>query len=198
MSHYTDLGHSTPPELSSEDYISNPGYCGTSPSNYSIDSWVDDLPELSDFFPPDYIPADFDIPNPRRRRQHNDRKYCFVWPKDGRNGSKSGRMKDIITGRGPDIYVVSSPDVRSRLNMPTRGQWTQWNEKYPWAARYFPPRSAPWAQRSPHHRYDYRRRRYCVPDELTWTNAHWPRSSAPHSRFPLAFQPYNDGLQYFR
>ena len=200
MSYYNDLGHAhgPPPEYSSDDYMSSSG-CYATPSDFSVGSWVDNLPpELSDFYPPDYIPSDFDIPNSRRRRHQNNRKYCFVWPKDGKNGTTLGRMRDIATGRGPDIFVVSSPDVNSRYGMPTRGQWTQWNEKYPWAPRFFPPRSAPWAQRNPHHRYDYRRRKYCIPDQMAWTNAFWPKTSRSNPRYPLAFQSFDDGMQYLR
>jgi hypothetical protein len=34
--------------------------------------------------------------------------YHFIWPKDGQNGSKWGRAKDIFTGKGPDIHVTVS------------------------------------------------------------------------------------------
>ena len=197
MSYYMDPSCTydcpPPPGYSSEDYLSSSGYRDGSPSEFSVGSWIDDLPpDISKCYSSDFIPADFDIPTPRRRRQH--RKYCFVWPKDGRNGDRWGRMKDIATGRGPDMFVVSSPDVNSRLGMPNRGQWTQWNEKYPWAPRDFPPRAAPWAQRNPYGRYDFRRRRYGIPDQMTWTNAHWPRSSSSNFRFPLAFQQFNEAM----
>ena len=39
------------------------------------------------------------------RPQKNN--WAFIWPKDKPNQTKWGRMGDILTGKGPDIFVAS-------------------------------------------------------------------------------------------
>ena len=61
----------------------------------------------------------------RRVKPH----YTFIWPKDGKRGSKMGRWKDIFANEGPDIHVAISADKRDTLyNRQRRAQWSRWTE----------------------------------------------------------------------
>jgi hypothetical protein len=45
---------------------------------------------------------DGELHNVHRHKKH----YHFIWPKDGKNGTKWGRLKDIFSGEGPNIHVT--------------------------------------------------------------------------------------------
>ena len=50
--------------------------------------------------------------------------YHFIWPKDGKNGSKWGRFKDIMSGKGPDIHVtVGAKKMDYMHHRPRKPRW---------------------------------------------------------------------------
>lgn len=52
---------------------------------------------------------------PRMRDPHgNERRMQFVWPSDGKRKYTWGRWKDILSDKGPDIYVTKQGDRPSR------------------------------------------------------------------------------------
>ena len=51
---------------------------------------------------------------------------AFIWPKDGRNGSKWGRMKDILQDKGPDIHIAISADKMDYMK--NRQQKSGWSD----------------------------------------------------------------------
>ncbi|KAF2761402.1 hypothetical protein EJ05DRAFT_497953 [Pseudovirgaria hyperparasitica] len=126
--------------------------------------------------------------------------HAMVWPKDGKNGSKWGRMKDILGDKGPDIYMTTSGHAgMAKDHRPLRSHWSQWeymedvpSERDP---RLNDPnfdnnnlRPAPWVklyQKRPYQRYDFRSRRYGSVNPLTYSDAVW-RGSNDKRRWPIA------------
>jgi len=93
----------------------------------------------------------------------------WIWPKDPRPGKpshwpRSWRLRDIFTNRGPDIYVGVIGKKRSQTN------WHRWGNdiKNPGDTDECDT-PIPWARRGPGVRYDFRRRKYQVPDHGTWS-----------------------------
>ncbi|KAK3078070.1 hypothetical protein LTS18_008521 [Coniosporium uncinatum] len=122
-------------------------------------------------------------------------KWAMVWPRDGKNGSYMGRWKDIITGKGPDMYVGSHRGRGYGWDKPSRGQWSKWanNPAYPgipleaWE-RNTRTTSMPWAQRSSERPYDFLRREYAKPKPYTWTDARWPDEPNGQYKQPAAYR----------
>jgi hypothetical protein len=120
---------------------------------------------------------------------------AFVWPKDGRNGTAWGRLKDIMQNKGPDIYVTMNADKHDYMaNRPTKAQWAGypglggWDPWGPWS---FPSwKYAPWTGkgvlggRTPGQSYDFRTRRYGNVNRSTWTDAFWQPSPRVNERNP--------------
>ena len=51
------------------------------------------------------------------------KRYAFVWPNDAKR-SKAGRFRDILTSRGPDMFVATNPNrAPGALDGPTRRRW---------------------------------------------------------------------------
>jgi hypothetical protein len=109
---------------------------------------------------------------------------AFVWPKDGKNGTTWGRFKDILTNKGPDIYLTMSADKNDRVhNRPTRGTWSGHRNLDPLSFessyRFSSQKNAPWTKkgilggRMPGMSYDFRTRNYQVPHARMWTDAVW-------------------------
>lgn len=49
--------------------------------------------------------------------------HAWIWPNDARR-SKSGRFRDILNSKGPDIFVASNPNRASgAIDGPTRRRW---------------------------------------------------------------------------
>ena len=104
----------------------------------------------------------------------------WIWPKDPRPGNpkhwpRRWRLFDVLTGKGPDIYVgrIDQPKAKTRKSSslprsePTRQEWTRWgsNPNDP-DSNYSP---LPWARRPAGDRYDFRTRKYHTPDHGTWS-----------------------------
>ena len=66
------------------------------------------------------------ISNPEHAMLFPQGKYKFVWPKDGPKGNRPrgtfGGFKDILTGKGPDIFVQRNPSVTPI----TADRWANW------------------------------------------------------------------------
>ncbi|KAF3036053.1 hypothetical protein E8E12_005010 [Didymella heteroderae] len=130
---------------------------------------------------------------------------AFIWPKDGRNGSKWGRIKDILQDKGPDIHIAISADRMDYMkNRQHKSRWAGWtclngrdrdvsmsSVKYaPWT------HNAALGGRAPGLNYDFRTRRYGKANSQTWTDVKWqPESNGKHL-FPEAFRSfYGDWYQ---
>ncbi|OQD64863.1 hypothetical protein PENPOL_c007G00622 [Penicillium polonicum] len=108
----------------------------------------------------------------------------WIWPKDPRPGNpqhwpRRWRIFDVLTSKGPDIYVGridqpktntgrASPQARSG---PTREEWSRWEmDPNDPESDYSP---VPWARRPAAERYDFRTRKYHVPDHGTWSDVQY-------------------------
>lgn len=113
-------------------------------------------------------------------------------PIDGARRGTFGRLKDGLTGEGPDVFVVANGDARTlHGQFPKRERWTGWDKtglNWPRAGHreaeedmdWYPKKdlkSVPWAKRERGEVYNFRTRAY---DELRgsnrnefWSDAHW-------------------------
>ena len=117
----------------------------------------------------------------RRVKPH----YTFIWPKDGKRGSKMGRWKDIFANEGPDIHVAIIADKLDALII-DKGElsgldgrnWTTESQKEPWKIghRGF--------GISTDKKYDFRTRKYGRPEWDTWTDARWQEEPNEHFYYP--------------
>lgn len=107
---------------------------------------------------------------------------AFIWPKDGKNGSNWGRMKDILSNQGPDIHITMSADKMDYMqNRQRRSRWADWtllddrDEDLSMSSR----RYAPWTHtaalggRDRRLRYDFHTRKYGRPNPDIWTDVKW-------------------------
>lgn len=102
----------------------------------------------------------------------------WIWPKDPRPGNptrwpKRWRLFDVLTNKGPDIYVgvinKKSPATKKKKEKaPRKTDWARWNGEQD--ADDTPFR---WAKRDTSVKYDFRRRKYQVPDEGTWSRVEY-------------------------
>lgn len=100
----------------------------------------------------------------------------WIWPKDPRPGNPEHwptrwRIFDVLTNKGPDIYVGKLRTRRHRNSGSTRptAHWSGWESGNSKPER----RPFPWAQRDDRERYDYRTRRYQIPDGGTWSKVEY-------------------------
>lgn len=123
----------------------------------------------------------------RRVKPH----YAFVWPKDGKRGSKMGRWKDIFANEGPDNHVAISVDKRNALyNRQRRARWSRWTELdggEPDGALVYRP---PWVRffRGQEKKYDFRTRKYGRPERDTWTDARWQEEPNEDFSYPYSLR----------
>ncbi|KZM28405.1 uncharacterized protein EKO05_0004864 [Ascochyta rabiei] len=125
---------------------------------------------------------------------------AFIWPKDGRNGSKWGRMKDILQDKGPDIHVAISAEKMDYMkNRQHKSRWSGWNclddgdvdlamssKKYaPWTS------NGALGGRAPGLSYDFRTRKYGKANKYTWTDVKWqPEPNTQHA-YPEAVRSFH-------
>lgn len=136
--------------------------------------------------------------------------YGWIWPKDPRPGNpthwpRRWRWLDLLTNRGPDIFVGRLRQTRNdtkgkardrdrdrgrKVTAPTR--WSRWElehnidesnihpafrtSRQDKAARDKSP--FPWARRQSAERYDFRTKRYCIPDSGTWSRVQYCNAGA--------------------
>lgn len=138
-----------------------------------------------------------------RRLRHVKASKAFIWPKDGKNGSTWGRVKDLLQNKGPDIYVAFGANKADCVsNRPTRAQWSKHTNlddadlKHEFSAKIH----APWTKNSslggrPSYRsYDFRTRRYRTPHDKMWTDAVWqqePYKNRKWNLYPEAVRDIN-------
>ncbi|RAR02489.1 hypothetical protein DDE82_004080 [Stemphylium lycopersici] len=132
---------------------------------------------------------------------------AFIWPKDGKNGSSLGRMKDIFRNTGPDMYVAFGARPTDCVsNRPSRSQWaghTHFDDGG-MAFSFNSHKFAPWTRakalggREHSLSYDFRTRKHAKPNQWTWTDAIWqqePYKNRKWNCFPEAVQTV-DGRWY--
>jgi hypothetical protein len=137
-----------------------------------------------------------------RKLQHFKSQKYWVRPVDGARRGTLGRLKDAVTGSGPDVYVVANGDRRTLMrDMPRRDQWSNWDstgmrglgdanwrgasEDMDWYPRAdFEP--APWARREKGEVYNFRTRKYKRITGLNkggfWSDAHYPKGQRKGKR----------------
>lgn len=123
----------------------------------------------------------------------------WIWPKDPRPGNRAKwpvgrRFKDVLTNKGPDIFV-------GRLDGPSSGphtpRWARWQDLYgddEDDETTLP--AAPWARRGLK-RYDFRTRTYRIPNDLTWSSVQyhdWDQGGADMSTPLMIWDGF--GIEY--
>ena len=105
----------------------------------------------------------------------------MVWPRD-KNGSTMGtwsRLKDVFTGKGPDIWCTR----RGSLG-PQRPVWSNWRDHEPYSIwdnlGYYYENNEDGihffrAGRPNEVRYDFKKRKYVVPDNSAWSDAKYDK-----------------------
>ena len=119
-------------------------------------------------------------PHPYGKKRRN----AWVWPSDGKRKRSWGRWKDILEGKGPDIFVTKHG------NRPSRNQWkNNFQDETPEDPGFNTHIDMPWAKRR--RPYDFRERRYRWPKgrgDAFWSDATWPSRGADHYKHPLNFR----------
>lgn len=98
----------------------------------------------------------------------------WIWPKDPKPGNpsrwpKRWRFFDVLRNKGPDIYVgIVRPAKNTAGKVSLKTNWARWEEEE--LDKYDTP--FPWARRGAE-RYDFRRRKYSVPDYGTWSRVEY-------------------------
>lgn len=129
-------------------------------------------------------------------------------PCDGKRTGALGRLKDGLTGEGPDVYVVINGDRRTKMrDMPHMKQWSgwggwkydpnhgQWEFDKDWTIGETIHRQAPWAKRE-NEKYNFYKREYQDPRERhkhhienrLWTDAHWAQGAKNSDKTPLSYR----------
>ncbi|KAJ5675670.1 hypothetical protein N7462_008567 [Penicillium macrosclerotiorum] len=101
--------------------------------------------------------------------EKSQKQVGWIWPKDPRPGNPSHwprrwRWVDILTGRGPDMYVgtIGKPP-RTKEKQPSKTNWARWDEE-------LDSKNTPFVWARCHgQRYDFRQRKYVVPDSGSWS-----------------------------
>ncbi len=114
------------------------------------------------------------------------RKLAFVWPSDGKRKHSWGRIKDLFSSHGPDIFVSKAGD------RPSRNQWRNLClDATPEDPGFNTHVDLPWARRN--RPYDFKERKYQWNGEgrggnIVWRDATWPRRGADHYEQPLNYR----------
>ncbi|KAJ5973364.1 hypothetical protein N7481_010574 [Penicillium waksmanii] len=100
----------------------------------------------------------------------------WIWPKDPRPGNpshwpKRWRFFDVLRNKGPDIYVGAMRPAKSTMTKAKASSRTNWAR---WEEEELDQNETPfrWARRGAE-RYDFRRRKYSVPDYGTWSRVEY-------------------------
>ena len=128
-----------------------------------------------------------------RQLRHVKASKAFIWPKDGKNGTTWGRMKDVLTGKGPDIFLAFGANKGDCVfNRPTRAQWSGHVnlDDTDLDGGFNHRKFAPWTTkgalggRMPGLGYDFRTRRYRPEYRNMWTDAVWQADKKENKRNP--------------
>jgi hypothetical protein len=116
--------------------------------------------------------------------------YHFVWPKDGKNGSKWGRFKDIMSGKGPDIHVTMGAKKMDYMHhRPRKPRWGLHYDLDDRGPDCVMPSPFPWVnevRENSNNCYDFYTREFRHPYHGMWTDAH--RHSKPGRPLPKALR----------
>lgn len=119
------------------------------------------------------------VPHPHGKH----RRMAYVWPSDGKRKYTWGRWKDILSSKGPDVFVSKLGDRPSR---------NQWRNKHMDTTPEDPGHNTHvdmcWAKRRKP--YDFRSRSYkwSRPGHIVWRDATWPRRGPDHYKQPLNYK----------
>ena len=139
-------------------------------------------------------------------RNFKSNKY-WARPCDGKRTGTWGRLKDGLTGEGPDVFVVLNGDRRTLMrDMPHRTQWSGWNG-FGWDPNwgYSDPDDtpgfhyqgwAPWTNKRLFQRYNFKTRDYEGPRKLArryaagdlWTDAYWKDGARRRDMDPISYR----------
>ncbi|KAL2849814.1 hypothetical protein BJY01DRAFT_245752 [Aspergillus pseudoustus] len=148
-------------------------------------------------------PSGPELPLKTKKKRRSASGIGYIWPKDPRPGNTGrwahgSRFKDVLTGKGPDMYV-GRIGIRPEDKVTVKAKpGEKANERYRWESEKY---WSLWghehelhctagfcddcdrieeqrvkdslltsARRGPSERYDYRMRKYQVPDEGTWSD----------------------------
>lgn len=110
--------------------------------------------------------------HPRHGKPQNVKPTMYwVRPRDGRRPGAWGRVKDALTGQGPDVFVVINGDSRPRRrDCPSVGEWSGWRwDRLTGNEAFETPGSphdrkvhveVPWARRTRSEKYNFWTRRF--------------------------------------
>ncbi|KAK3705495.1 hypothetical protein LTR37_013312 [Vermiconidia calcicola] len=135
-------------------------------------------------------------------------KKYWARPVDGKRRGALGRLKDGLTGEGPDVFAVLNGDRRTlHRDLPHRAQWSNWdgpNHNPNWLSWWYGEDmdetrgehwhgDAPWADQGAK-RYNFRNRKYQGParqhlDALRgklWSDAYWREGAKRNDKNPLS------------
>ncbi|PGH27074.1 hypothetical protein AJ80_01260 [Polytolypa hystricis UAMH7299] len=100
----------------------------------------------------------------------------WIWPKDPRPGNfakwkRGSRLRDILTNKGPDIFVGT---LDGHIPVPRRPRWSRWQDVlgYDGDGSEEKRESMPWARRR-NQRYNFRTRRYEEPNMRMWSDVEY-------------------------
>ncbi|KAF2733091.1 hypothetical protein EJ04DRAFT_295073 [Polyplosphaeria fusca] len=171
-------------------------------SDFSDSEESEFYPKISGFLPTSHAwrprPAEFERGfgwyQDGYKRRVKKPYYHFIWPKDGRNGSKWGRLKDIMTGKGPDIHVTIGAGKNDHMfHRQRRDTWAghmNLDDRGPDCSLS----AAPWTRKSRDYAantaYDYKTRKYRRRYDGMWTDAYWPEGNAKLDgyKYPYGFR----------
>ncbi len=131
---------------------------------------------------------------PHRLRNFRPNLY-FTRPCDGKRTGTLGRLKDALTGEGPDVFVTISGDKRTLMrDRPQKWQWAGWGAPDREAYRY----DKDWRQQDAMplmgKMYNFRDRKFHRPkmwwytnpnSDRVWTNAQWEDGARRSDMSPL-------------
>ena len=62
-----------------------------------------------------------------RKLRHFKPKYYWTRPHDGKRSGSLGRLKDVLTNEGPDVFITINGDKRTLMrDRPQKWQWSRW------------------------------------------------------------------------
>ena len=102
-------------------------------------------------------------------------KLQFVWPRDKGKTNRPPyswrRFKDVLTGKGPGIWIAPKGSLS-----PDRPTWTNWQELDNLGyMRDMDEVGVPLGSK----KYDFRKRKYRVPQQGVWSDVKWQRKRHP-------------------
>ncbi|KAJ4305221.1 hypothetical protein N0V90_000752 [Kalmusia sp. IMI 367209] len=124
--------------------------------------------------------------------KRKDKKYAIVWPKDGKNGNKWGRFKDVVSGKGPDMFVtVGAHEMDYMCHRPRKPRWaghTDLDDRGPDCFVGNVPGVESREQRD--RAYDFQSRKYHYRFPGMWTDALWAGSPNSKEIIPDSFKDW--------